>query len=363
MKYFDGLSPGQAIWVLLGIAIAAVIVIGLTTYIGAFLFAVFLYFATRPLYHRLNEYLDHPNVAVTLTLLAVVFPMLIVVGYALLVSFQELNQFLSTHSLDAVRSYLQPYLGLVRAGRLRRLWDLLVTSPGQPLSPAARRILERILGRVRTIAALVFAVLSQLFLMSIFLFYFLRDDHKVRDWFFESIDHDERVVEFVTNVSDDLETVFFGNLAIIAVSGSIATVTYYALNAVAPGGDVVTIPVLLGLLTGIATLIPLVGMKAVYIPYTALLLGTTATTETPLWHPLVFFLVTLIVVDTVPDFFIRSYLAAWSGVHLGLVLLGYVLGTLAFGWSGLFLGPIIVVLAVHFGHSIFPRLASNLSPD
>lgn len=363
MGQFDRLEFGQAVWILLGIAIGSVIVVGLTTYIGAFLFALFLYFATRPLYHRLNAALDHPNLAVTLTVLVVVFPLLLVAGYAVIIALQELNQFLTTHPLDGIRAYLQPYLGLVRERQFQRLWELLVTNPEQPLPPEARRVIRRVLGRVSTIAGLVFAVLTQLFLVSIFLFYFLRDDYKVRDWFFESVDHDKRVVEFVAKVSNDLETVFFGNLAIIAVSGGIAVFTYYALNFVAPGGRVVSIPVLLGLLTGIATLIPLVGMKIVYIPYTALLLGTTATTETPLWHPLAFFLVTLVLVDTIPDFFIRSWLAARSGVHMGLVLLGYALGTLAFGWSGLFLGPIIVVLTVHFGHSIFPRLVSDLSAD
>lgn len=60
------------------------------------------------------------------------------------------------------------------------------------------------------------------------------------------------------------------------------------------------------------------------------------------------------------NFFARSYLSARSGVHMGPVLLGYFLGTLAFGWYGLFLGPIVVVLAIHFAHMIFPTLVSDL---
>lgn len=43
----------------------------------------------------------------------------------------------------------------------------------------------------------------------------------------------------------------------------------------------------------------------------------------------------------------------------GTSLTRYFLGTLAFGWYGLFLGP-IVVLAVHFAHMIFPVLISDL---
>ena len=49
---------------------------------------------------------------------------------------------------------------------------------------------------------------------------------------------------------------------------------------------------------------------------------------------------------------------------MGLVLLGYVLGVMAFGWYGLFLGPLVVV-AVHFAHPIFPtrdQTLADLSP-
>lgn len=137
--------------------------------------------------------------------------------------------------------------------------------------------------------------------------------------------------------------------------------TYYGLNFVVPGGPVVVIPILLGLLTGIATLVPIVGMKLVYVPYTLYLVGLALVGSVPVLHPVAFFVAVFVVVDTIPDFFIRSYLAARSGVHMGLVLLGYALGTMAFGWTGFFLGPLVVVLAVHFGRLIVPDLADRVS--
>lgn len=47
---------------------------------------------------------------------------------------------------------------------------------------------------------------------------------------------------------------------------------FYGSNFVAPPGTGIRFPVLLGLLIGDATLIPAVGMKIVYFPYTAYLL-------------------------------------------------------------------------------------------
>ena len=360
MSRIGGRDGWRVLWLLFGVAIAAVVAIALHTFLGTFLFAVFLYYATRPLYRALDEHIEHSDIAVTLTLLAIVLPLLAVLGYASFVALQELNQFLSTHSLEGYRSYFQPYLGLVREGRFRQLWDAAVTNPNQPLSPAARQALRSVFGRVVTVAGFVFTVLSRLFLMSVFLFYLLRDDHKLRRWFYDSVDHDERVVDYTSSVDDDLETVFFGNLAVIAASGGIAVVTYYLLNFVA-GGTVVGIPVLLGMLIGIGTLVPVVGMKIVYVPYGLFLTALAVATATPLWHPVAFFVATFVIVDTVPDFFVRSYLSARGSVHLGLVLLGYVLGVMAFGWMGLFLGPLVVVLVVHFAHSILPWLVHEFS--
>ena len=350
---------GHLVWLVVGLTIAALIGLALFRNVGTLVFALFLYYATRPLYVRLNDTLDHPNIAVTVTLVAVVAPILLVIGYGFTQALIEADQFLATHSLEGYRRYLQPYLSLVRSGQLRALWATVITDPGQSLAPSVQQAAQRVFGQLSTLFGLVATVLGHLFLLGVFLFYFLRDDHKLADWFARSVGHG-RVVGFLSAVDDDLETVFFSNLAIVAVSGGIATVSYYLLNLVAPGRAVVSIPVLLGLLLGIATLVPVTGMKLVYVPFAIYLVALAFLTPTPLWHPVVFFLVTAIVVDLIPDFFVRSYLSARSGVHMGLVLLGYILGSISFGWYGLFFGPVVVVFAAEYAHCVFPELVDEV---
>ena len=349
---------GRLVWLVVGLVIAALVGLALFRNLGTFVFALFLYYATRPLYARLNSALDHPNLAVALTLMAVVAPILLVVGYGFVQALIEVDQFLATHSLGEYRRYLQPYLSLVRSGQLRELWSTVVTDPGQPLAPSIQQALQGLFGRLSTLFGLVATVLGHLFLLAVFLFYFLRDDHKLADWFGRSVGHG-RLVGFLSAVDDDLETVFFSNLAIVAVSGGIATGTFYLLNLVAPG-RIVSVPILLGLLIGIATLVPVVGMKLIYVPVTVYLIALAFVSPTPLWHPVVFFVVTAVIVDLIPDFFIRSYLSAQSGLHMGLVLLGYILGSISFGWYGLFLGPVIVVFAVQYAHRVFPELTGEV---
>jgi len=44
---------------------------------------------------------------------------------------------------------------------------------------------------------------------------------------------------------------------------------------------------------------------------------------------------------------------------VGLVMFAYILGPLLFGWYGIFLGPMILVLVVHFGRIFIPELLSG----
>jgi predicted PurR-regulated permease PerM len=358
MGTFDSWDGKRVAWVVLGLVLAALIGLALVRFIGSLLFAVFLYYATRPLYRRLDRVVDRPNVTAAATILLVIVPLLAVVAYAVVVALREVDQFLATSDLESLRSALQPYLRVVRRGNVGRLREALASGSGGSAASVLQQGLPGVVGRLQSIVAAGFGIVARFFLMLTFLFYLLRDDWKLRRWFYGSIDGDDDVVSYTQAVDGDLETVFLSNLAVIAVAAGAAVAVYYGLNTVA-SGTVVPTPVLLALLIGIGTLVPAVGMKIVYVPYGLVLLGVALTTPKPLWHPIAFVALTLVVVDTIPDFFARSFLSARSGVHMGLVLLGYFLGTLAFGWWGLFLGPIVVVLAVHFGETVFPGLASD----
>ena len=66
------------------------------------------------------------------------------------------------------------------------------------------------------------------------------------------------------------------------------------------------------------------------------------------------------VIDVIPDVFIRSYVSR-GGINMGLMMLSYVLGSIAFGWYGVFLGPIVLVLALHFATDVLPGLVEGRS--
>jgi predicted PurR-regulated permease PerM len=135
----------------------------------------------------------------------------------------------------------------------------------------------------------------------------------------------------------------------------LGVVLYNGLDVLAPDAIGVPVPTLLALLTGLATLVPLVVGKIVYVPVGLYLGYSAATGPGPLWFPAVFFVVCFLFLDLLPVAFLRPYIAGRS-VHGGLMIFAYIGGTMLFGWYGLFLGPLLVVVAVQLARIVLPPL-------
>lgn len=324
---------------------------------GALVFAVWVYYATRRVHRRVTDAIDYPNVAATVTVLLVVLPVVLIVGYAAWIGVRELGGLLAHSDLEQYQSLLQPYVDLSEGGP-GRIVEQIRENPREAFDQQLRNLLSGALGGATTAAGLVFSVLVRVFLMLVFLFYLLRDDHKLAGWFRNSVGEDARAVSVLEAVDENLETVFVGNVISILVLATFAVVVYNVMNVIAPPGYSVPYPVLFGLLTGVGTIVPGIGIKVVYYPMAAFLFVVGFTTAAPLWFPVVFLAVTQVVVDVIPDIFLRSYLSAGE-LHMGLVLFSYVVGSIAFGWYGVFFGPILLVTAVVVGREVLPDVAAQ----
>lgn len=334
------LSPARVGWAVVGVALVSLVAFALYTFVGAIVLGLFLYYATRPAYRWLSPRFDHPDVDAAVTLSLVGVPLLAVMTYAALVGVRELDQVLDEANLEQLRAALDPYVDVAR-----------FTDPAT--------LVDQFRGQVPQLLELASAAFTwslRVFVAVTVAFYLLRDDRKIAAWIRESFRGRYGVVSFLEGVDADLDTIYTGNLITIGATTLVAVATFYALDFLAPAGAGVAAPVLLGLLTGVATLVPAVGMKLVYFPYTAFLVFRSLTSASaPLWFPAAFFLVTVVVVDTIPDVFIRSYISKGQ-INMGLIMLGYVLGAVAFGWYGVFLAPVVLVGFLHFSHRVFPNL-------
>ncbi|MFB6130723.1 MAG: AI-2E family transporter [Salinigranum sp.] len=351
------IDRSRAGWWAFGTGLAAALVFVLYSFVGTFVFGLFLYYATRPIYRRIRRRVRHPGVAAAVALFALALPALLLVAYALLVVVNQAGRLIN-NGFDVAR------LPGVDPALVERFGDpQLLLSGGLPqnVSSASLHSLLASLNSAAGTLAFVGVGLLHLFIIVAIAFYLLRDDHRLSRWFMQRFGDERDVVEaYFRAVDSDFHSIFFGNILNAALTGAIGVLSYTLLNTIAPPGLAIPAAALVGLLAGVASLIPVVGMKLVYFPVAlymagvAVLVGRTRA----LWFVGIFAATSFVVVDTIPDLVLRPYVSGRS-LHVGAVMLAYTFGPLLFGWYGIFLMPMLLVLTVHFARLVLPELLAG----
>jgi len=338
----------RLLWWVAGLALLAVLTTFTSRFVGTFVLGLFIYYGARPMHRWLQEQTGHRGLAATLTLVTIVLPALLLVGYVALVAVRELTAFAGPGVLEtlservalpgSVTQAVQDPVGYFsQLERLDWLRDQVTTG------------LEQFGALTRLLVHLTLA-----FSMSFFL---LRDGDHVEEWFRKELAGDGSVPHaYFSAVDADLETVYFGNVITVLLVAVLAVVIYNGCNVVTPAAVSLPFPTLLALLTGAATFIPLVVGKVVYVPATAYLGWQAVEADAGLlWAPAAFLVVAFLLLDLLPQTVLRPIISGRS-LHTGLVLFSYVLGAAYFGWYGLFLGPLLLVLVVQFLNVVLPEL-------
>ena len=350
-------NRGRAVWWLVGLALAFAVLFVAYSFVGTFVFGAFIYYATRPIYRQIRRATDRPNVAAAISLFALVLPALLLVAYALAIVLQELDRYARATEFNPARYGIDPAF-------LNQIADPATLLEGGLTDYLTGAGLTALLGSltsaVGTVAVLGIAAIH-LFVMLAMAFYLLRDDHRLARWFFHRFGDDGGVLRaYMQAIDRDFNSIFFGNILNAVLTGTIAVIAYSTLNVFAPTGMAIPAPALVGLLAGAASLIPVVGMNLVYFPVALLLLVRALMTGVPgsLTFVATFAVVSFVIVDTIPDLVLRPYVSGRS-LHVGAVMLAYTLGPLLFGWYGIFLMPMLLVLVVHFVRIVLPELLSG----
>ncbi|MFB6244078.1 MAG: AI-2E family transporter [Halobaculum sp.] len=345
-------------WGIFGVALAAALAFVVYSFVGTLVFGVFLYYATRPVYRRIRRRVGQPTVAAGVSLLALAGPALVLVTYALLVVATETERLigeLTVVDLQSVPGVDQETLELLSDPEA-----LATVDWSAYLSQDAVASLLSSAGNAVDTVAFFGTGLVHLFVMFALAFYLLRDGDRLRRWLGQFADDRGIVLAYAEGVDRDYRNVFFGNILNAALTGTIGVISYSLLNLFAPPSAAIPAAALVGLLAGVASLIPVVGMKLVYVPVAAgmALRAVLAGAAPALWFVVAFAVVSFVVVDTIPDLVLRPYVSGRS-LHVGAVMLAYTLGPLLFGWYGIFLMPMLLVLIVRFVRIVLPELVAG----
>lgn len=344
-------------WWLVGLLLLGVVAAFLTGFVGTFVLGLFVYYGARPMHRRLCSRLDSRGLAAALTMLVIVVPALLLLTYVGVVAAREFAAVAGHGALRQLTS--QAALPTWAAEAIR-----------DPLAYATRlehlsSLQQQVTQGLRTVGTVTTALVHLTLALSMG-FFLLRDAGRLERWFRRAVAGDGTVPHaYLSAVDADLETVYFGNVVTVLVVTVLSIAVYNGYNLLTPAAVTLPFPTLLALLTGLATFVPLVVGKLVYLPVTAYLAWEAVQAETGLlWAPAAFLIVAFVLLDVLPQTVLRPVLSGRS-LHTGLVLFAYVLGAAYFGWYGLFLGPLLVVLVVQFLKVVFPELihGDRLTPD
>lgn len=337
---------------LFGLLVAVIVGTLAFRFIAALTVSVFLYYSTRRFYTSLRSLRLPARVRAVVVMAALAVPLLLLVSYAAVLLAIESRRFVTQYAVVDLAATHVDWLGEMETIPDLTLPGLYAAYQAGQLSP-----LVDFLGQH---AAFLTSVVSNfflnLFVIVIVTYYLLLDGHRIRGWLLR-FDDDAIIREYLEAVDAELEAVLFGNLLNVLAISLIAIATFSGYNALVPAAAEVPYPALVGALTGAASLIPVVGMKVVYLPVAALTaLPMILDGETSmLVYVLVFLFVAVVVVDTIPDLILRPLLSG-KRTHVGLLMLAYIVGPVVLGFYGLFFAPILLVIGVTFAHTALPRL-------
>jgi predicted PurR-regulated permease PerM len=317
------------------------------TFIGTFVFAIFIYYATRPAYKRIRRRISRRSVAAALSLTVFALPAVALLAYTIAIALQELSN-LDGQQLGPVMALIEPYVDV----------SAVVENPSALIEQGSVETAQTTLFAALDYLGFIGNGLLHLFVMFALAYYMLKDGGRLSRWFIQFGDERGVLETYVRAVDQDFASIFFGNILNAIVTGAIGAISFNLLNLAGPPSLQIPYPALLGVLTGVASLVPVVGMKIVYVPMLGYL-GYTAFMQDGGFGFLALVAgVTIVIVDLLPDFVLRPYVSG-RNLHIGLVMFAYILGPLLFGWHGIFLGPIILVLVFHFARIVLPELLSG----
>ncbi len=332
-------------WWVLAILLAVALAFVAYAFVGTLVLGLFVYYGSRPIYRRVTKHVESKTLAAAGTLFLLSLPALALGGYTVAVAVRELSAYTGA-AIGTYYSQLIPGSASVPA---------LLAHPQRLLTADLHSVWSDFTTALKSLSIVSRGLLT-LFLSISFAFFALRDGNRLANWFRGEMDEDSAIVAYFSAVDSDLAIVYFGNVLTVLLVGVAATLLYNWFATIAPNGVRFPLPTVFALLTGLATFVPIVVGKLVYVPLTLYLVWEAIQTNSRLlWFPIVFFLVSLFLLDLLPQTVIRPYISGRT-THTGLVMFAYILGGVLFGWYGIFLGPLVLVLVVQFADIVFGDL-------
>lgn len=330
----------------------------LAPFLPALIWACVIGIATFPLYRRLRHRLKNRHTLAAAVMTPAVLLLLAVPVATVLI--------LVAVELDALYDSMQVKMlegNFLTFGRLRQ-WPAIsqilqylqpVTDDfhidlGETVTPALQNLFSAAVTQSQKIAKGLLSMLLQTVVMVFALFFLYRDGERLLPAFSALIPlPEDRKFQLTEATRNILYAILYGVFLTALVQGNLALLGYWIVGLPSP--------VVLGVVTTLASLVPVAGTALVWGPAALYLLLSGEVVKGIIllaWGALVV---------ATADNFIRPYLICGRGqVHFLTVLLGILGGLAAFGLPGLVAGPIILALFLAIADIYSPLLPPPPDP-
>ncbi|WP_424359536.1 AI-2E family transporter [Methanocella sp. MCL-LM] len=365
----------EAKWALVGIAIVIFIVWISLPYITPIVFALFMYYITRPVKRWLHQYIKNEALVALGCLLLLTLPLVAIILYLILFAIGQLNTFLAQSNIPMLPpgQLTNVSLSISAVQQSFSQGDFKYESLGTTIQEWYDRLSiywshifslkDLLYSTGMTIVDATFKII----LMLLLAFFLLLHDDRMARWFRKTFpglvtENNELFVRYFKAVDDDFEKVFFGNVLSIVFFAIIATAVYSILNFFAPDpAFVIPFPVLLGIFSGIAALLPILGGWMVDVPILLYALAQSlinGSFSKYWWYLVVMAITIFVLVENLPNYLLRPFVSHGK-VDVGLLMLAYILGPVIFGFPGLFLGAMLLVIITHYFRIVVPEISGG----
>ena len=303
-------------------------------FLGPLLIAVMLAIVFYPLHARMQRFFYGPSTAAALStilvLLIVTIPM-VLLGISVSRELRGVVQSLREQSWP--QGGLSPYLAQWGESLLKRLGNYVDLSQLDPHA-ALLRWAEQASGYLLSKGAAIVTNLLSFALNSVVvffsLFFFFREGKSIRQGLSAMLPlYPDQTERLFTGVSETMIANLYGGLAVGIVQGILTGISFWVLG--------LSSPILWTLVTGLASLVPVVGSALVWGPASILLLLSGHWVKA-----LILFIWGAAVVGQI-DVVVRPYVVSTRvKVHTLLVFFALLGGVEAFGVIGIFVGPVIL---------------------
>ncbi|MSR86275.1 AI-2E family transporter, partial [Candidatus Woesearchaeota archaeon] len=172
------------------------------------------------------------------------------------------------------------------------------------------------------------------FFIMLFVFFFaLRDGETIISKAKQLIPLEEHYKKrFEKKITSSIESLFYGTMVLAAIETIVAIIGFYFLG--------ISAPILWGFVVGLTAVLPGIGATVIWIPMAiiAYFQGNTI-------NAIIIALFGFLILSTLIDTFLRAkILGMRTETHPLIIIVGVLGGISAFGFIGLFIGPLILSL-------------------